>query len=182
MLEDTDDDNELFIKSNNNKGIIELESLSKEKINNDHNQPLRKKILTKSYNPKKRYNIDNFEKVSLQRKNTILKKKLFFSIIEFIFVFLLLMSSSFNFNFLYFPYIILGIILSFYLKCKVHKKCKILSGIFGLIYSLLLLIFKMIIVIKKEYILVEKYKYLLINLGIQILKDKISTLIILRLF
>ena len=166
-------DNELSFESNNDKKIIELDYLSKGKVKNQ-NDSLKKKILTKSYMPTHRKNLDNFEQFSLKKRKNIERTKFWVSIIDFIFVFLLLMTSSFNFNILYFPYIFLGFILSLYLKCKVTNKCKILSGIIALIYSLLLLIFKIFIIIKKENTMVEKYQNLLINLGIKILQDKNS--------
>ena len=97
---------------------------------------------------------------------------------NYIFVVSLLMTSCLNYNFLYFPYIFLGFILSFFLisnNKKVYQNIK-KSEYLTMIYSVLILIFKIIIIIliRIENSFIEENKNLFINLGIQVLKEKNS--------
>ena len=98
---------------------------------------------------------------------------------DYIFNFSLLMSSSFNYSILYFPYILLGFVLTFFLSSSSKKiyKFKKISEIMTIIYSLLLLIFKIVLIIltKKDNEWVNTYENIFINLGIKLLKDKDST-------
>ena len=101
--------------------------------------------------------------------------RIILNIKNYIFIFALLMSSSFNYSFLYLPFIIIGFILSFFLfsnKSKAYR-FKQFSEYFGLIYSLLLLVFKIILIVlsKKENKKILDNKNLFINLGILLLKD-----------
>ena len=111
---------------------------------------------------------DNFE-LSPSTNRIILNIK------NYIFIFALLMSSSFNYSFLYLPFIIIGFILSFFLfsnKSRAYR-FKQFSEYFGLIYALILLIFKIVLIVlsKKKNKNVLDNKNLFINLGILLLKD-----------
>ena len=98
---------------------------------------------------------------------------------NYVLIFALLMSSSLNCNFLYLPLIILGFILSFYISSNSNKiyTFKKSSELFIFIYSLLLLLFKIVFIVltKDENSWVIEHKALLINLGIKLLKNKDST-------
>ena len=111
---------------------------------------------------------DNFE-LSPSTNRIILNIK------NYIFIFALLMSSSFNYSFLYLPFIIIGFILSFFLFSNKNRayRFKQFSEYFGLIYSLILLIFKIVLIVlsKKKNKNVLDNKNLFINLGILLLKD-----------
>ena len=94
------------------------------------------------------------------------------------FVFALLMAPSLNYSFLYLPLIVLGFILSFFLSSNskniyLFKKT---SEIFALVYSALLLIFKIVLIVltKNDNSWVRKKENIFLNLGIKILKDKDS--------
>ena len=97
---------------------------------------------------------------------------------DYVFTFFLLMSSSLNYSILYFPLVLLGFILTFLLNSTSEKiqKVKKICEIFTVIYSLLLLIFKIVFVVltKKDNSWVIENQNLLINLGIKLLKDKES--------
>ena len=104
--------------------------------------------------------------------------KIDYHVKNYIFVVSLLMTSCLNYNFLYLPYIFLGFILTFFLiskKKEVYINIKRLEYL-SIIYSALLLIFKIIIIIliRREIPFIEEKKNLFINLGIQVLKDKNS--------
>ena len=105
------------------------------------------------------------------------KAKVIYNIKDYTLIFVLLMSSSLNFSILYFPYIIFSFLLSLS-KASYNKriyKLKKLSEMIILIYSFLLLIFKivLIILIKKDndWAKEENNKNVLINLGIKLLLD-----------
>ena len=102
-----------------------------------------------------------------------------YTIKNYIFIFALLMSSSLNCNFLYLPFILLGFILSFYISSNSHKiyTFKKTSEFLSFIYSLLLLIFKIVFIVltKKDNSWVKEHDAIFIDLGIKILKDKDST-------
>ena len=105
---------------------------------------------------------------------------------DYIFNFSLLMSSSFNYSILYFPYILLGFLLSFFLSSSSKKiyTFKKISEIITIIYSLLLLIFKIVLIIltKKDNEWVNINKNVFINLGIKLLKEKESTAYLISTF
>ena len=106
--------------------------------------------------------------------------RIIFNIKNIIFIFCLLFSSFLNCNFLYFNYILLGFILSFFLFRNKNPKIyyfRQVSELLIMIYSILLLAFKItfIIFIKQEIGWVKSYKNLFINLGIKLLKDEEST-------
>ena len=126
---------------------------------------------------------DTISKIKhLKNKFNSLIIKLDYRVKNYIFVASLLMTSCLNYNFLYLPYIFLGFILSFFLIPKNKKKYKNIylfirkSEFYIMIYSALLLIFKIIIInlIRIENSFIEEKKNLFINLGIQVLKDKNS--------
>ena len=113
--------------------------------------------------------------------------RIVFNIKNYIFIFCLLFSSFLNYNFLYFPYIILGFILSFFLFRNKNKKIYIFrksSELGTLFYSILLLIFKIVLIalIKKGSTRVKENKNLYINLGVKILKDEESVLYLVSSF
>ena len=106
--------------------------------------------------------------------------RIIFNIKNIIFIFCLLFSSFLNCNFLYFNYILLGFILSFFLFRNKNPKIyyfRQVSELLIMIYSILLLAFKItfIIFIKQEIGWIKSYKNLFINLGIKLLKDEEST-------
>ena len=87
--------------------------------------------------------------------------RIVFNIKNYIFIFCLLFSSFLNYNFLYFPYIILGFILSFFLFRNKNKKIYIFrksSELGTLFYSLLLLIFKIVLIALIKYIYLENHQ------------------------
>ena len=105
------------------------------------------------------------------------KARVIYNIKDYTLIFFLLISSSLNFSILYFPYIIFSFLLSLS-KASYNKriyKFKKLSELIILIYSFLLLIFKIVIIIliKKDndWTKEEKNKNILINLGIKLLID-----------
>ena len=103
-----------------------------------------------------------------------------FNIKDFTFIFFLLICSCFNYDFLYLPFIFLGILLSFclYSNSKQVYQIKKFSEFFGIIYSLILLIFKIILIVltKKDNKFVLNHRNIFINLGIKLLKDKEETI------
>ena len=105
---------------------------------------------------------------------------------NYVFIFFLLICSSLNYNFLYLPLIILGIILSFFLSSNNNKiyALRKTSEIITFIYSLLLLIFKIVFIIlaKNNNSWVKDREEIFINLGIQILKDKDSNIYLVATF
>jgi hypothetical protein len=113
--------------------------------------------------------------------------KIIFNIKNYVFTFCILFSSFLNYNFLYFPYIILGIFLSFIIlrnKNAKFYKIKKISEIIVFIYSILLLIFKIvsIVLIKNDNEWIKNNKNLLINLGVKLLKDEDSTIYLVSSF
>ena len=99
-----------------------------------------------------------------------------YNIKDYCFIFALLASSWFNYNFLSLPYIILGIILSYCLFSNTKKAYifKSYSQYFGLIYSIMALVNKILLIVltKKENKYIVEHKNIFINLGIKILLDK----------
>ena len=114
----------------------------------------------------------------IKNKFNSLLIKIDYHVKNYIFVVSLLMTSCLNYNFLYLPFIFLGFIFTFFfisIDKKVNKNIK-RSEYLTIIYSVLILIFKIIIIIliRKEIPFIEEKKNLFINLGIQVLKDKNS--------
>ena len=113
--------------------------------------------------------------------------RIIYNIKNYVFIFCLLFSSFLNYNFLYFPYIILGFILSFFLFrnkiIKIYNFRKI-SELIIMIYSILLLAFKIVFIIlmKKDYARVNENENLFINLGVKTFKDRDSTLYLVSSF
>ena len=96
---------------------------------------------------------------------------LIYNIKDFIIMLCLLLSSSFNFNYLYLPFIMIGIFYNcFILENKnKNRNIKFILEIIILIYSILLAIFKIIILIifvSKKKDLIEQHKNKFIDLGI----------------
>ena len=80
-----------------------------------------------------------------KNKSYVLHIKFDYNLKDYIFVFCLLMTSSINYNILYFPYIILGLILSYFLENKKIYRVKRKLEIFVMFYSILLLLLKIIV-------------------------------------
>ena len=113
--------------------------------------------------------------------------RIIYNIKNYIFIFCLLYSSCLNYNFLYFPYILFGIILSFFLFKNKNPRnyiFKQISELLMMIYSILLLAFKItfIILIKRDISWVKSNKNMFINLGLKLLKDEESTLYLISSF
>ena len=109
----------------------------------------------------------------VNKKKTMLNALLFGKysniIKDFFFMFILLLSSSLNFSWLYLPFIILSFICYFLLfkKSESAKKIKIIIEYISLFYSIILLIFKIIYIIKiKNGARFENKKDLFLDLGI----------------
>ena len=110
----------------------------------------------------------NFNKINESMDVDIL----IYNIKDFVMMFILLLSSSFNFNYLYLPYILIGL---FY-NCLIleiknrNRKTKFVLELITFIYSILLLIFKIVMLIlvnkNKEFYLEENIKSIFINLGV----------------
>ena len=100
---------------------------------------------------------------------------LIYNIKDFVMMFILLLSSSFNFNYLYLPYIIIGLSYNFFiLEIKnINRKTKFILELITFIYSILLLIFKIVMLIlvskNREFYSEENIKSIFINLGISYL-------------
>ena len=113
--------------------------------------------------------------------------RIIYNIKNYVFIFCLLFSSFLNYNFLYFPYIILGFILSFFLFrnkiIKIYNFRKI-SELIIMIYSILLLAFKIVFIIlmKKDYARVNENENLFINFGVKTFKDRDSSLYLVSSF
>ena len=113
-----------------------------------------------------------------KNKSYVLHIKFDYNLKDYIFVFCLLMTSSINYNILYFPYIILGLILSYFLENKKIYRVKRKLEIFVMFYSILLLLLKIIVLFlnknNKYNSFIQDNKNVLINLGVQNLKDENS--------
>ena len=104
--------------------------------------------------------------------------RIIFNFKNYVFTFCLLFSSFLNYNFLYFPYIILGFVLTFLLfRNKYFFKFKKISELITMIYSILLLAFKIVFIIltKNDNDWTKDNKNIFINLGVKLLRDKDST-------
>ena len=112
--------------------------------------------------------------------------KILYNAKDYIFTFFLLMSSSVNCSILYYPYILLGFILTFFLYSYSQnvKKFKTICELCTIIYSALLLIFKIVLIIltKNDNERVKNNENVFINLGIKLLKDKESTTYLITTF
>ena len=98
----------------------------------------------------------------IKNKFNSLLIKIDYHVKNYIFVVSLLMTSCLNYNFLYLPFIFLGFIFTFFfisIDKKVNKNIK-RSEYLTIIYSVLILIFKIIIIIliRKEIPFIEEKK------------------------
>ena len=131
---------------------------------------------------------DDMDDIDLEKKGVESSApKIIFNIKNYVFAFCLLFSSFLNYNFLYFPYIILGIFLSFIIfnnRNKTIYRLKKISELIVLIYSVLLLIFKIVFIVltKNGNDWLKDKKELFINLGVKLLKDEDSTLYLVASF
>ena len=137
--------------------------------------PFKKKI---EFEPKK--SLDGKEK---KIKEKVYSKEIhnsyLFNIKDYIFFFFLMISSSINFSYLYLPFIFFGIIYIFLLgnNSDCSKKFKFSIEIISVIYSILLVGFKIssIVLIIKDNSFIKEYEDLLFNLGVCYYRDKNST-------
>ena len=136
------------------------------------------------YNP----NVDDMDLDDKENKRSESSApRIIFNLKNYVFAFCLLFSAFLNYNFLYLPYIILGIFLSFIIFNNKNKKIyrfKKISELAVLIYSFLLLVFKIVFIVlsKNDNEWVKDKKDLLINLGVKYLKDEDSTLYLVASF
>ena len=94
----------------------------------------------------------------------------FYNLKDYLFFFSLMLSSSMNFSYLYFPYIIIGIILQFLIgkNSITSKSIKYLFELSSLIYSTILIIIKIIclLLIYSENTYISENSEFFLNLGI----------------
>ena len=204
MKENIDDENQenlinIDVKEDNDKSKektskkIELPSIADTIIDPSEKNNL--KTLDEQLNERDSdYDLDDdmiYEDDNNKEDNDINKEsstlRIIFIMKNYLFIFCLLFSSFLNYNFLHFPYIILGFILSYFIfrnKIKKIYNFRKISELVIFIYSLLLLIFKIVLIVltKKENNVVLEHKNLFINLGVKLLKDENSVLYLVSSF
>ena len=130
-----------------------------------HNRPFKKAYTTDFSN--KRFKKPGKEKILEEDKSNSI---FIYNCKDFIYFWGLLMASSFNFNFLYYPYFILGLfyILLINNNYPAYRDIKSIINIIVFIYTLLLLIFDIVMIIlsAKDSSFIVDNKSLFINLGI----------------
>ena len=120
-------------------------------------------------------NSEPFDSMDNLNQNSLNRKILIYNIKDHIMMFFLLVSSSMNFNILYIPSILTGLYYIFLLfnNNKEHKRKKLKIEIIFLIYSVLLIIIKLIIfgLVENGHLDSKTNISILLNLGIRYLKD-----------
>ena len=129
---------------------------------------------------------ETIKKLKEKEKTREIHNSYLFNIKDYIFFFFLMISSSINFSYLYLPFIFFGIIFILLIgnNKDCSKKIKFAIEILSLIYSILLIVSKIVafILIKNENSYIEENRDLFLNLGVCYLRDKDSNFYLIMTF
>ena len=151
------------------------EKPKEEEIKKKEGSPEGANPLLSQFMSKSSINIDEEEENVKKEIMKQIHNSYLYYIKDFLFFFALMMSSSMNFSYLYLPMIFIGIIQKFLIGKNDEKKLslKLKFSYFALIYSIGLLIFKIISIVQindnNDYYLNNKEIFL--DLGICYLRD-----------
>ena len=166
--EDIKSEEELFINQND---IMENEEKKGEQQQIEEDNLLK---LNKLVSDSEDDLIDEEEKKEEEKRKEI-RNNLLFIIKDYLFFFWIMISSSMNFSYLYLPLILLGIIQKFFIGKNEDsaKSLKLKLEFLSLIYSILLLIFKIICIlqVRDENSFMFENKNIFLDLGICYLRN-----------
>ena len=131
------------------------------------NQRIQKNIIADDKAKAKEKEKEKLKQILDQDRN---RSIILYNFKDFLMMFGLLMVSSFNFNLLYFPFLIIGFLYSIliYKNLSNQRDIKSIINLIIFIYSLLLLIFEIVIMVlySREVEFVTNKKTLFLNLGV----------------
>ena len=150
-INDDQSEEEMINEPENDQNISNEENEKKEQkfeelINGkDENQlPFISKISSDS-----QINASDESEIKEKEKTKEIHNSSLYNIKDYLFFFTLMISSSMNFSYLYYPLIIIGIILNIFIgkNSEIKKSIKFILEIISLVYSLLLLIIRIVLLI-----------------------------------
>ena len=113
-------------------------------------------------------------------------KSYMYNMKDYIFFFSLMLSSSMNFSYIYFPFIIIGIVVYFLIgkNTKLNKSIKFYLELFSMIYAILILIFKIICLslVSRDNTYIMEHKDIFLDFGICYLRQDHTSLYFIMTF
>ena len=161
--------------ANNEEKLINVDEI------NPNNPPLIQKYSTESdLNPQEEKEFKEKMKAKEIRKSYMYNTK------DYIFFFFLMLSSSMNFSYISFPLIIIGIVVYFLIgkNTKFNKSIKFYLELFSLIYSIIILLFKIICLslVSRDNSYILDHKDIFLDFGICYLRQDHTSLYFIMTF